>query len=170
MMGHRNNHGLQPRAFTLVELLATISVLGLSVAAALPILSAVSSGGMRAEAIATERQDASAGIQRLAALLRSSGDPSHASTMLTSMKPTEFRLADGSGVELKRGALLERDTRGRTHPLVRGVTRFQIAYLRDDGITIATTAAEVHCVDLWVDTEHTRCATRVFLRGRMGLP
>ena len=157
-------------AFTLVEMLATISVLGLSLAAALPIVSAVSDSAHRADSVARDRHEVSIALERIAAIVRTAGNPDDASTMLTRTEPDEVRLATGAGVSLVDGSLMERDAQGRTHPLARSIDRFELTYLRDDGRTPAAIAAEVHSVQIRIDTPTTSCATRVFLRGRLAIP
>jgi prepilin-type N-terminal cleavage/methylation domain-containing protein len=158
------------RAFTLVELLATIAVLGLSVAGAMPILSSVRDSAHRATTVSHQHHEAALAIQRIAELLRPSGNPNDPALALSRMTPNEFRLTTGEGVALVRGALVERDTRGRTHPLARAIDRFELRYLRDDGTTAALSPTDVHAVEIRIDTTDTSCATRVFLRGRMAIP
>ena len=157
-------------AFTLVEMLATVSVLGLSLAAALPIVSSVADSAHRANAIARDRHEVSIALERIAAIVRASGNPDDASTMLTRTQSDELRLATGVGVSLVDGSLMERDTQGRTHPLARSIDQVEFLYLRDDGRTPAATATEVHSVQIRIDTPTTSCATRVFLRGRLAIP
>lgn len=158
------------RAFTLVELLATIAVLGLSVAAAMPILSAVTDSSRRATNGAHERHEASIAIDRIARLLRTAGNPDESSLMLARMAPTGFRLVNGAGVSLQDGILIERDTSGRDHTLARSIDRFTLVFLSEDGITPAPATAEVHLVEIRLDTPTSSCATRAFLRGRMARP
>lgn len=157
-------------AFTLVELLATIAVLGLSVAGAMPILTSVRDSAHCATAVSHQRHEVALAIQRIAELLRPSGNPDDASGAISRMASDEFRLASGEGIGVVRGVLVERDSRGRTHPLARSIDRFELRYLRDDGTTAALTPADVHAVEIRIDTPSTSCATRVFLRGRMAIP
>ena len=158
------------RAFTLVELLATIMVLGISVGAALPVLSAVSDGARRASALARQHHESSVAMERIAEILRESGNPNIPSTMLTVLSPTQFRVASGRGVQLSKTTLIERDSKGRSKTLAHDITRVQFRYLRDDGATTTGTSAEVHAVEVVLDTTEVSSAMRVFLRGRMALP
>jgi prepilin-type N-terminal cleavage/methylation domain-containing protein len=158
------------RAFTLIELLATIAVLGLSVAGAMPILSSVRDSAHRATMVSHQRHEVAVAVQRIAELLRSAGNANDPAAALSRMREAEFRLTDGQGVALVKGVLVERDTRGRAHPLARTIDRFELRYLRDDGATAALIPTDVHAVEVRIDTPSTSCATRIFLRGRMAQP
>lgn len=167
---NRRRRAMPRRAFTLIELLATIVVLGISVAAALPVLSAISDGARRATVLARHHHDTSVAMERIAEILHESGNPNIASTMLTVLSPTEFRVASGRGVRLSKTTLIERDASGRSKTLADDITRVQFRYLRDDGALTTGTSAEVHSVEVAIDTTEVSSAMRVFLRGRMALP
>ena len=164
---HPHNHR---RAFTLIELLATIMVLGLSMVAVLPVLTSVSDAAHRARTIAHRHHDISIALQRIAGILRESGDPSVAPSMLTVQSATEFRLASGAGIALDSGTLIERATTGQTMPLAPGITRFEVRYLRDDGSTTTAIPQDVHSVEVLLENAEIAAAMRVFLRGRMAIP
>jgi len=157
-------------AFTLIELLATIVVLGLSTAAVLPVVSSISDASRRATTAARTTHEVSIALERAADILRESGDPTVAGSMLSILSSTEFRLASGAGVGLTGTTLNERTAAGAIKPLARDITRFEVRYLRDDGSTTTPIAQEVHVVEIFLESSDISTAIRVFLRGRMAIP
>lgn len=136
-MRTRNPHQLIRAGLTLVEMMASIVVIGIVCSLVMPVILGASDtyiatinarNGMEAVAFAMDRS---------VRLLRETPVGSAANTVGISIaQPGQLRFTDGRGLELDvNGNLLLRDAAGVTYPLLDQVTTFQIDYLGADSTT-----------------------------------
>ena len=134
-MKSRSARHLARSAFTLVEMIATVTVLGIIGAATLPVVEAT--GALYAESASMSRsvERASFAIDRLSRVLREVGVADDRSGLaIAQITPTSFVCTNGDGVSLDQDRLMM-SLNGRSATLCDGVTEFEILALGADGLT-----------------------------------
>lgn len=127
----------QQRAFTLVELLASMVIIGFVASVAVPLISAASDSFVTSSNNRDEAERLSHAMDKAVRLLRAapatapgSGQPDIA---VAASDNIEF--ADGSELELIGTTLWLTPAGGSASPLCTGVSAFAITYLAEDGTT-----------------------------------
>ncbi len=137
-------------AFTLIELVATMLVLGITAAMAAPLaleLSRTSRSAMETRRVVG---DASGALAHVAALLReapSLDETAPGENGLATLSETGFQRADGTGVSIA-GDTLDLVIGGVRWPLLAGVESFSLRGLEADGLTEASDPADVRRVEI----------------------
>jgi len=158
-------------AFSLVEVLVSIVVLGVIAAVLLPLIGSVA-GAYAAAADVRERTERVAfALDRCVRLLRETPAGADASTVAVAGAAADHVLfSDGRGLEVSGGVLLLRSGSG-TAPLCRGVTSFQITFLASDGVTSTLAAPQgTHCFRVALTADGVTLVGAAFPRCRMIKP
>lgn len=171
---------LDPRGFTLAELLVSLAVVGLVMAGTLSLLiqgqQTYLAGAGRIEA----QQNARVALERMASEIRAAGYNPRGAGFSAIVNQTETGLTlqndwNGDGiiggrgevvVYLLRGTTLRRNAGGGAQPVVEGVERLRLVYLDSAGRSTADPAA-IRSVEVSITTlpEGTRAA---WSTGRVG--
>ncbi len=158
-------------AFTLVEVVVSVVVLGVVAAVTLPVVGGVTNAFSAAVSVRERTERVAFALDRCVRLLREAPAGSDASTVgITTASSSQVLLSDGRGLEVSGGVLLLR-TGSSTAPLCRNVTAFTISYLGTDGVT-STLAAPggTHCFRIVLVADGVTLAGAAFPRCRMIKP
>lgn len=161
-------------AFTLVEVLASIVVIGLVAGVTLPLVAA-SFEGYTTHTINRDTIEKSGfALDRVTALLRGTPLADDTSGLgITDATPSSLTLSDGTGLRLDGQDLLFRvisPSGPQEHLLLDRVTRFELTFLADDGVTSTLgTPAQTHCVHVYLERGGLALARAVFPRARLGV-
>lgn len=151
--------------FTLVELVAALLVVGLSLASVAPLVVTMTDTSRRAVARGEARHGLNLAMERVARMIReiprSSGGPAPA---IASFGPRSLELESGAGVSLSGTTLTLTDADGNANPLCTSVEAFSLTYLEEDGLTEASEGAGIQRVHVSIERGGLRLATVVFLR------
>lgn len=130
------SHGRASRGFTLLELIATVAILGVAGAIALPLMATAADGYSSATRARSATENASFALGTISRLLREvpAGD---AGVAIASLDASGFALADGRSVRLEGSTLLLVDAQGVESPLCRHVSAFEVRGIASDGVTAA---------------------------------
>jgi len=136
-MSTLTHHNLFRRGLTLVEMMASIVVIGIVCALVMPVILGASDSYAAAINARNGMEAVAFAMDRSVRLLREAPVGASANTLGVSIaQPAQLRFTDGRGLELDvSGNLLLRDAAGITYPLLDQVTTFQIDYLGTDGVT-----------------------------------
>lgn len=158
------------RAFTLIEMIATVTILGIMGAAVLPIVE--SAGLLYAESARAARsvERASFAIDRVCRFLRETplNDSADALAIAT-IAPEQISLESGDGLAFERGQLLI-TVDGRTATLCADVDAFELAAMGADGVTRTEgTPDQTRTIQVRLVVDGMEARTEVFLRSAMGV-
>lgn len=129
------------RAFTLIELITAITVLGVIAAVLLPIINGAADSYAGAAVLRAGADRAGFAMDRCLQTLRESPVGSVAGTLdIASAGPDRVVFGDGHGIEFTDGVLYLRDSADSASPLCRDVTEFVISYVGADGVTSTVTS------------------------------
>lgn len=133
------------RAMTLLEVLASIVVLGVIGAATLPVMSGAAESYASARDAREAVDDAAFAMDRIVRLLREApGDPRTGTLFILDAGSDRIEFADGRGFTLT-GETLELLSTDEPMPLCRGVQSLEISYLGADGVSdVSATPQSTH--------------------------
>jgi prepilin-type N-terminal cleavage/methylation domain-containing protein len=158
------------RAFTLVEMVATVTILGIIGAAVLPVIE--SAGALYAESARAGRtvERASFAADRISRLLREIPINETADGLaITAIEPERLALASGDGLSLDNGQLLI-TIGGRSATLCADVDAFELMGLGADGVTPTEgTPAATRIIQVRLVVNGLEMRTETFLRSAMGV-
>ncbi len=157
-------------AFTLVEMIATVTILGIIGAATLPVIE--SAGTLYAESASMSRsvERASFAIDRASRVLREIPiTDTNSGLAIEHVRSDSIALASGDSLALSDGRLvITKD--GRTAVLCSDVSRFEIIALGADGITRTEGSPEdTRRIMLSLVADGVEIRTSVFPRAAMGV-
>lgn len=128
---HRNT-----RAFTLVEALAVISLLGIMAAGTLPIVQGVATNAAASDRLRRATESNAFAMDRVTRMLRDVPAGTTPGTIaLASASAKGVELGNGQAIEFKGDELLYQSASGDSDVLATNVSDFQISYLASDGTT-----------------------------------
>lgn len=158
------------RAFTLIEMIATVTILGIIGAAVLPVVE--SAGMLYAESARAARsvERASFAMDRACRFLRETPLNENADGLaIAGITPEQVSLESGDGLTLEHGQLLI-TIDGRTATLCADVDDFELAALGADGVTRTEgTPAHTRTIQVRLVVDGLEARTEVFLRSAMGV-
>jgi len=158
-------------AFTLVEVVVSVVVLGVVAAVTLPLIGAVANSYSAAADVRERTERVAFALDRCVRLLREAPAGADASTVgVVSAGTDSVLLSNGRGIELSGGVLLLREG-SSTAPLCRNVSSFSIGCLATDGVTstVATPGA-THSFHVALTADGVTLAGAAFPRSRMIKP
>ena len=124
------------RAFSLVELITAIVVLGVVAAVLLPILGGAVDGFSAAANLREGSERAGYAMDRCLQTLREAPPGATAGTLdIATAEVSKVIFVDGHGLEMSEGVLYLCDTSTDKSVLCRNVTEFVISYVASDGKT-----------------------------------
>lgn len=157
-------------AFTLIEMIATVTILGIMGAAVLPVVE--SAGLLYAESARAARsvERASFAIDRVCRFLREIPLNDGADALaIAAIEPAQIALESGDGLALDRGQLLI-TVDGRTATLCADVDAFELAAIGADGVTSTEGApGQTRTIRVLLVVDGLEARTEVFLRSAMGV-
>lgn len=164
-----------PRAFTLVELIGVMVVLGVLAAVAGPLLTSGADAYHRAATQRDALERASFAMDRTLGLLRDAPESPSGSgaPAFTTAEPRRFAFADGRTVEWRSGALwaVVPGQPGGEAPLCANVDDFSLTYLGADGVTdTLASPGQTTRVEVSITTGGVTLRSAAFLRVTGGAP
>lgn len=155
-------------AFTLVELVAAMTVLAVVAAVLAPVMSAAGDAYASAVSLRRGTERAAFAMERAVQVLREAPAGVAAGTLGVSSASTSMVLfTDNRGLELEAGVLYLLDPAGRA-VLCRGVTAFELTYLAADGQTsVIATPAQTQRFHVRLSASGVELRAAVFARARM---
>lgn len=168
-MTHAGANRFARRAFTLLEALVAITIVGIISATVLPVINGVTGNVAHAGEVRRATDQAAYAMERAVRLLRDCPPGATPGTLGIAQAFTDrIIFTDNRGLELAGTQLLLFDGSGASDVLAEGVTGFTIGYLAPDGVTSTlgspTTTHRLE-VSMIVRGEELRCAA--FPRVRM---
>lgn len=156
------------RGMTLVELVVSMTILGVVAALTLPAIS-TATGAMQTSSGAREiTDDVSFALDRVAALLREAPTGNSANELaIAEATGSSVVFADGRGVRLRDGDLVWIEPGGEA-VLCAEVDSFEIVYLSADGLSVAADGTRTHRFLLRLSRGGIDLRTAVFPRVRVG--
>lgn len=161
------------RAMTLIEVVASIAVLGVIAAIIMPVIAGATDAYVQAAHTRRIAESAGYALERTVRLLRdtppAAADP--ATLGLAAASSSSVRFADGRGIELSGTTLNLRAADGTTSPLCRNVQTFTLDYLAANGTTSTlATPAQTHCFNITLRVEEFELRAAAFPRVRLITP
>jgi prepilin-type N-terminal cleavage/methylation domain-containing protein len=125
------------RAFTLIELIASMVIIGFVASVAVPLIGAASDSFVTSSNNRDETERLSHAMDRAIRLLRAapSTAPGSGQPDIAVAATDNIEFADGAGLELIGTTLWLTPAGGTASPLCAGVSAFVISYLGEDGTT-----------------------------------
>jgi prepilin-type N-terminal cleavage/methylation domain-containing protein len=165
-------HLARTRAFTLLEALIAIMVVGVVAALAFPLLHTSSSGLASATSAARTIDRCAYAIDRITRELREGEvNPTTGAMLLQTADVDAVRFLSGRGLELDGDTLFVHDDAGTRAPLVDGVESFVVRYLGQDGRTdTRLTPASTQRFEVELRVGGLTLATAAVPRARMVAP
>lgn len=122
-------------AITLIELIASITIIAIAGAAVLPVMESAASGYADAVATRTAAERAAYAIERATLLLREAPAADEPGDVgIATAEPDRITLSNGSALTFENGAL-SLTMNGVTAELCAGVAEFELTYTGADGLT-----------------------------------
>lgn len=158
-------------AFSLVEVVASVVVLGVVAAVLLPLISGVAGAYAAAADVREKTERVAFALDRCVRLLRETPAGADASTVAIDVAADDLvRFSDGRGLELSGDVLLLRTPSG-TSPLCRAVSSFQVSFLAADGVTSTLAVpADTHSYHVSIVADGVTLGAAAFPRCRMIKP
>ncbi len=159
------------RGFTLVEMLATLVVVGTVAAVASPIIVGATQAYAKSASQRRAVEQVSGALDRLSRILREA--PTKAApagaTDFSSASASGFALSSGLNVALSGTTLMLGTTAVKESPLCQGVTAFQITYLDSAGtaVSVASGTDAVRRVIIRLAAQGVDLSTTVWLRASL---
>ncbi len=125
------------RAFTLIELIASMVIIGVVAVAAAPLIGAASDNFVKSSDNRDASERLSHAMNRIVRLLRAAPPtaPGSGQPDITVATTTNIEFADGSELQLLNTTLWLTPAGGAASPLCTDVTAFQIMYFAEDSNT-----------------------------------
>lgn len=156
--------------FTILELLAAITVMSIISVTLLPVMSAASESYTVSRQVRSSTERAGFAIDRILRIIREApiGD-SNTGVGVTSSTSTSVQFSDGTGLQLS-GTTLEMLVPGQSPvPLCFDVDSFAIQYIGDDGISsTALTPTLTRRFDITLTTDNVTMSAIAFPRVWIG--
>lgn len=132
---HRHTHPSR-RAFTLMESLMVVTIMGIIAAGTLPIMQGVATSAAASDRTRRVSESAAYAMDRIARMLRDAPAGVTVGTInLTAAAADTITFPDGRSLFIKGDELWFRNTAGAEDALITGVDDFEITYLGADGVT-----------------------------------
>lgn len=158
------------RAFTLVELIATMLVLGIAAASITPLLMNLTDSARASRERYRTIDGLHHALDRAARLLREAPPGAAGGIDLALAEPGAFELPDGRAIELLDSTLWLDPGDGSTWPLAREIDGFSLRYLQSDGVTETTDPALMQRVALLLERDGVPLTTVVYFRTAEATP
>ncbi len=136
---------MRERAFTLVEMMATILVLGLAASFVGPLMVELSRGAAFQKDARRELWETNHALERIADLVRTAPEGMGQSSGLSEVSATHFTRHDGRGVRFENGSVYVFDDDGESLLADNFAQDFELRVLAKDGVTDASETPE----DAW---------------------
>jgi type II secretory pathway pseudopilin PulG len=165
-------HPRRRLAFTLVEALIAIMIVGVIAALAFPLLHTSSNNLATATAVARTIDQCTFAIDRITRELREGEvDAVTGAMLLQRADVDEVRFLSGRGIELDGTTLFVHDDAGTRAPLVSGVESFVVRYIGQDGMTdTRLTPASTQRFEVELRVGGLTLSTAALPRARMVAP
>jgi prepilin-type N-terminal cleavage/methylation domain-containing protein len=157
-------------AFTLVEVLAAVVVLGIIGAVVLPTVFTASTRIASAESDRRSVEQVAFAMDRVVRTLREIPLDANRAFVLPAAGATEITLDDGRRLWLDGTTLRYRDADGNEAPLCTAVDAFTLSFLAADGVTdaLASDPADTWSVHVRLEAQGVTLAAVAFPRVRAG--
>jgi len=143
---------MRRRAFTLVEMTATMLVLGLAASFVGPLMVELSRGSAFQNEARRELWETNHALERIAELVRTAPEGVDQSSGLTEISATHFERHDGRGVRFENGSVYLFDDDGESLLAENFAQDFELRVLGRDGVTeVAETPEDAWRAELGVD-------------------
>lgn len=137
------------RAFTLMESLMVVTILGIIAAGTLPIMQGVATNAAASDRTRRVSESGAYAIDRIARMLRDAPPGVTNGTInLAAAAADTISFADGRSLFMKGDELWYRNTDGAEDALITNVQEFEITYLAADGVT--DTSATPHTTQRFI--------------------
>lgn len=158
-------------AFTLVETLVSIVVLGIVAATVLPIIFATADMYSGSTSARRASEQAAYAIDRVVRMLREAPAGTSQGTIgVTSANASSIFFTDATGVSLN-GTSLELRSAAGTGVLCDNVSDFELTYLAQDGVTsVLATPATAQRIHIRIVVSGFELRSTAFIRARMLQP
>ena len=161
------------RAFTLIELIASMVIIGVIASVAVPLISAASDSYVTSSNNRDEVERVAHAMGRALRLLRAAPatGPGSGQPDITTAATSDIEFADGSELELIGTTLWLTPAGASAAPLCAGVTAFELEYIGEDGMTSTILTPENTqriVIRIATSGQELRCAA--FLRIATGSP
>lgn len=176
MRSHRSpsraGFGAWRAGVTLVELMVTVTVLGIVGAATLPVILGVSDSYAQSTRTRSAIERNAFAADRLTRWVREIPEgPTHGTVAIAAASATSIRLIDGRRIELNGGSLVEVDATGDVSVLLEGVTTLELRLLAADGITDTSASPDqTQRVGFTLTSDGATLCGIGFIRARMTEP
>lgn len=137
------------RAFTLIESLMVVTILGIIAAGTLPIMQGVATSAAASDRTRRVCESGAYAMDRIARMLRDAPAGVASGTIdLTAAASDTVTFPDGRSLFIKGDELWFRNTAGAEDALITGVDAFEVTYLAADGVT--DTSATPHLTQRFI--------------------
>jgi len=161
------------RAFTLIELIASMVVVGIVAAVAAPLIAAASDAYVAAAENRNRVEQVAHAMDRAVRLVRDapSTAPGSGQPDITVAAVDNIEFGDGSELQLVGSTLMLTPAGGVAAPLCVGVTTFELTYIGEDGLwnTIGT-PQNTQRIGIRIVANGQELQSAVFLRIATGSP
>ena len=164
------NRSNPARAFTLIELIATMLVLGIAAASITPLLMNLTDTARASRERYAVIDGLHHALDRAARVLRETPPGAGGGVDLARAEPNAFALPDGRSIELLDDTLWLDPGDGSTWPLARGIETFLVRYIQSDGVTETTDPATMQRVALLIERDGLPLTTVVHFRTSEAAP
>lgn len=155
------------RAFTLIELISVIVIMGAISAVIAPLVTAAATTHAQSASQRETAESLGAAMERIVRVLRETPatEPGEPTPDFTSAGASSVTLADGHAVELIDSTLWLTVPGETPAPLCQGVTEFHLDYLGADGVTDTTMSPDqTQRIEVTLASDAMELRTCVFLR------
>lgn len=162
---------LNPRGFTLIEMMGTLVVVGAVAAVVSPMVLKSSEAFARSASQRRTCEQVSLALDRLTKTLREAPSKSGVAgaTDFSQASATAFTLGNGNSVEVSSGSLILGSDTIKSVPICRNVTDFSLAYFDGAGasVNVASGTDTVRRVHISLTADGVSLSTTVWLRAGM---
>lgn len=161
------------RAFTLIELIASMMVVGVVAAVSAPLIAAASDAYVTSADNRDNVERISHAMDRAVRLVRDAPPTASGSGLpdITVAATDNIEFADGSELQLVGSTLMLTPAGGVAAPLCIGVTTFELAYIGEDGLwNTILTPQNTQRIGIRIVANGQELQSAVFLRIATGSP
>lgn len=160
------------RGVSLVELMVTVTVLGIIGASTLPVILGVSQSYAESTRSRAAIERNAFAIDRVTRWVREIPEGATAGTVaIASADASSIRLTDGRQIDLAGGQLIEIDPTGSSSVLIENVTEFTLSLRGEDGVTDTMgTTTQTQRIGFTLTSDGATLSAIAFIRARMTPP
>jgi prepilin-type N-terminal cleavage/methylation domain-containing protein len=168
----RTRRSTHPRGVTLVELMVTVTVLGIIGAATLPVIMGVSQSYAESTRSRAAIERNAFAIDRITRWVREIPEGTTPGTVaIAAADASSIRLSDGRQIDLASGQLIEIDPTGGSSVLLENVTDFTLTLRGEDGATSTMgTPTQTQRIGFTLTSDGATLSAIAFIRARMTPP